>query len=348
MTDWIQAAAILLFVVIIVITCWAEVDIDSNQWKQVIKGTDAGWDAFVALCVSIFGAEVLNLAFWQRIYAAKDAKEIKKGFLVGAALVSLLTFLFGLSCLLLKANDIRQQNECPQEGNAIAAPPFTFFEILDMPSTTSFTKHLVFILALCTIASCADSFQTAITSVISREVIRQGLDDMKGLALGEILVVIVNVPAIAFAIHAAKDTSGPGGGLSVKLTDLFGMADIITITLVIPLFSGLWKFVTPMGSAAGMFMGVLYILVWGWVEYGSFVAGFANLTMMCWGVKEVKPEGYSPYACGPWYAWRSAILFTTIPLVTFVATYGWSWTENMWRAMNKLFEQRGLVGKAFI
>merc|ERR1711920_769291 len=160
---------------------------------------------------------------------------------------------------------------------------------------------------------------------------------MKGLALGEALVVIVNIPAMAFAIHAAKDT-GPDG-LAVKLTDLFGMADIFTITLVIPLFAGLWKFVTPMGSFAGMFTGIFYILVWGWVEYGTFVAGFANLTMMCWGVKEAKPEGYSPYACGPWYAWRSAMLFTTIPLVTFAVTYTVSWMENVYMKVSKIYEQ---------
>lgn len=160
---------------------------------------------------------------------------------------------------------------------------------------------------------------------------------MKSLVLGEILVVIVNIPAMLFAIHAAKDVNETFTGLAVKLTDLFGMADIFTITLVVPLFAGLWKFVTPNGCLAGLFMGVFYILLWGWVEFGSFVAGFSNLTMMCWGV-DVKPQGYSPYACGPWYAWRSAILFSTIPLVTFVSTYTVSWMENIYTKVTKSCE----------
>jgi len=233
----------------------------------------------------------------------------------------------------LKANDLRQNSQCPFEGSPIVVPAFTFFEILDMPNTTDFTRGLVFVLAVCTIASCADSFQTAITSVISREVAQYKLNQTKAFLLAELLVVIVNLPAMGFAIHAAKDDGATG--LAVKLTDLFGMADILTICLVVPLFAGLWKFVTTYGSAAGIFMGILYILIWGWVEFGTFLAGFANLTMMCWGV-EAKPQGYSPVACGPWYAWRSAILFMTIPVVTFVATYGVSWMENMYTMMKGL------------
>jgi len=277
------------------------------------------------------------LAFWQRVYAAKDEKEVKKGFLVGAAMVSFITFFFGFCGLLLKANDVRQNSQCPPEGSPIVVPAFTFFEILDMPNTTQFTRGLVFVLAVCTITSCADSFQTAITSVISRDIVQYKLEPMKALVLGVLLLAIVNLAAMFFAIYAANDNDTLQG-LAVKLTDLFGMADIFTICLVVPLFSGLWTFVTAKGSMAGMFMGFLYILIWGWVEFGTFLAGFANLTMMCWGV-DAKPKGYSPVACGPWYAWRSAILFSTIPIVTFVFTYGVSWMENMYNMLKKLVDR---------
>merc|ERR1712129_641660 len=222
------------------------------------------------------------------------------------------------------------------EGSPIVVPAFTFFEILDMPNTTKFTRGLVFVLALCTITSCADSFQTAITSVISRDIVQYQLEPMKALFLGILLLAVVNIAAMFFAIYAANDDNLDG--LAVKLTDLFGMADIFTICLVVPLFSGLWNFVTAKGSAVGMFMGFLYILIWGWVEFGTFLAGFANLTMMCWGV-DAKPQGYSPVACGPWYAWRSAILFSTIPVVTFVFTYGVSWMENTYNMLKKLVDR---------
>jgi len=336
-TDWVQAVAILLCVVIICITLFADVSFSSEHWEEVSKGTDAGFDAFVALCFSVFGAEIFNLAFWQRIYCAKDERQLRIGFLVGGGMVSFITFIFGLSGLLLKANDMRQNEACPPEGTPIYVPAFTFFEVLDMPGTTKFLRTLVFLLAVCTIASCADSFQTAIASVVTKETLRANLDQKKALLLGQAIVVIVNIPAMLFALHAAKDINASFTGLAVKLTDLFGMADILTIALVVPLFGGLWPFVTTKGCLLGVAAGILYILIWGWVEFGTFVAGFSNLTMMCFGVDGVTPKGYSPYACGPWYAWRSAMLFTTIPLVTFAVTYGVSWMENVYNRLEKLW-----------
>lgn len=98
----------------------------------------------------------------------------------------------------------------------------------------------------------------------------------------------------------AEDVNANFNGLAVKLTDLFGMADVFTITLVVPIFSGLWPFVTTKGCVAGLFAGVFYVVLWGWVEIGTFVAGFSNLTLMCFGVEGVAPKGYSPYGCGPW------------------------------------------------
>mmetsp|Transcript_136393 Transcript_136393/g.423815 ORF Transcript_136393/g.423815 Transcript_136393/m.423815 type:complete len:553 (+) Transcript_136393:130-1788(+) len=338
MTDWIQAVAILAFIVIIAITLFTKVHFEASDWKEVSYGHDAGWDAFVSLCFSVFGAEVFNLAFWQRIYAARDERQLRIGFLVGAGLVSFITFIFGLSGLLLKANDMRQNRACPPEGSPIVVPAFTFFEVLDMPGTTGFTRTLVYLLAICTITSCADSFQTAITSVVSREVARWELSPKLALLSGEFLVVLVNVPAMFFAIHAAKDTEASNGGLAVKLTDLFGMADIFTITLVVPVFAGLWPFATAKGSLAGMFSGLFFVILWGWVEFGNFVSGFSNLTLMCFGVEGVKPRGYSPYGCGPWYAWRSAMLFTTTPLVTLVVTYTVSWMENVHGKLTKIYD----------
>jgi len=338
MTDWVQAVAILICVVILAITIFSQVQFSSEHWEQVSHGTDAGWDAFVSLCISVFGAEVFNLAFWQRIFAAKDDRQLKIGFLAGAGMVSFVTFLFGLSGLLLKANDMRQNAACPPEGTPIYVPAFTFFEVLDMPDTSGFTRTLVFLVAVCTITSCADSFQTALSSVFSMEVVRHKVPATQAMALGISCVFVINIFAMGFAIFAANDVNATFTGLAVKLTDLFGMADILTICLVIPLFSGLWDFSTRLGCITGMASGILYILVWGWIEMGTFVGGFANLTMMCFGV-DVKPEGYSPYACGPWYAWRSAMLYTTIPIVTGVVTYTVSWMDNVYTKLSIISEK---------
>merc|ERR1719282_774008 len=154
------------FVIIVCVVLLTQVSITSDDFKKVSEGNDVGFDVFVSLQFSIFSAEVLNLAFWQRIYAAKDVRNLRIGFLLGGGIISLLTLLFGISCLVLKANDMRQNRD--GEGSPIFVPAFTFFETLDMPDTTEGLRALIFVLAVCMIASCADSFQTAITSVIAR------------------------------------------------------------------------------------------------------------------------------------------------------------------------------------
>lgn len=332
-TDWIQAVAIMLFVAVIVISVFTQASFDKGDWDEVSVWSDQGFDAFVSLCFSIFSAEVFNLAFWQRIYASRDTRQLRIGFCVGGGVISLLTLLFGIGGLVLKANDLRENRE--GFGAPIYVPAFTFFQVLDMPGTTKGLRALIYVLALCMIASCADSFQTAITSVISREVQRHQLSQRTNLLLGELLVVAVNIPAMLFAIHAANDVNDNFDGLAVKLTDLFGMADILTITLVVPLLSGLWPFVTSKGCLAGMFSGILFVVVWGWVEFGTFMAGLEMVTLMCFGNTEVAPKGYSQFACGPWYAWRSPIMFSMVPVVTAVVTYLVSWMERCYELLQK-------------
>lgn len=57
--------------------------------------------------------------------------------------------------------------------------------------------------------------------------------------------------------------------------------------------AGLWPFVTTKGCVAGLVAGVFYVVLWGWVEFGTFVAGFSNLTLMCFGVEGVASKGSS-------------------------------------------------------
>jgi len=333
-TDWIQAVAIMIFVAVIVVVIFKQATFTRDDWDEVSVWSDQGFDAAVALCFSIFSAEVFNLAFWQRIYASRDTRQLRIGFCVGGGTISLLTLLFGIGGLVLKANDIRENRD--GVGTPIYVPAFTFFQVLDMPDTEKWLRVLIFVLALCMIASSADSFQTAITSVVSREVSRYEFSQTTSLVIGELVVVAVNVPAMLFAVHATKDNPPDFSGLAVKLTDLFGMADILTITLAVPILSGVGKYVTTKGCIAGMSSGILFIMVWGWIEFGTFMAGLEMITMMCFGNTEVEVEGYSTFSCGPWYAWRSPIMFSMIPVVTGVVTYFVSWMGRSYELLESI------------
>jgi len=338
-TDWVQALCILFFVFGICIAAWSWVDITPENWRAVAGPapgengwTDRGFEMAVSLCFAVFGAEVFNLAFWQRIYAARDVRQLRIGFVVGAVMVSLMTFLFGLTGLLLKAHDLG--NPCGQQN---VIPAFIFFEVLNLPQTTKGLQVLVYILVVCMIASNADSFQTAITSTISRFLQRRQWPSWQNILVAQAFALLINVPAVAFAVHSAKDFN-PDTLLAVRLTDLFSMADILTITLVVPLFAGLWPFATAAGAIAGMGSGILFIMAWGWVEFDTFMAGLEMITMMCFGT--TKPEGHPNGApgCG-FYSARAAIMFPVLPIITGVVTYGVSYAQRVWEKLNEAKEK---------
>jgi len=343
-TDWVQASCMLAVVLGILVEIWGKLDIKKDHWDQVSVGTDRGFEMAVSLCFAVFGAEVFNLAFWQRIYAAKDDKELRIGFIVGAALVSFLTFLFGLTGMLLKAQDLGRT--CPH--NPI--PAFVFFEVLEMPQapgserTNKGIRVLMYMLVVTMIASNADSFQTAITSTISRFLQQQKWSALKNVLAAEAFVLIVNIPAILFAVHSARDNSG-ADGLAVKLTDLFSMADILTITLVVPLFSGLWPYVTAYGSVVGMCSGLLFIVAWGWFEFGTFMGGLEMITMMCFGNTKPPPSENGAPGCG-FYSSRAAVMFPLLPVVTGAFTFLVSHMERSWRKLSdtqRALEEAGIL-----
>jgi len=328
-TDWVQAGCIWILVFGICIAAWGMAEIKHEHWEQVSTWSDRGFEMAVSLCFAVFGAEVFNLAFWQRIYAARDIQQLRIGFVVGAILVSLLTFIFGLTGMVLKAQDLGR--EC---GPRNPIPPLVFFEVLEMPQTSKATRILMYILVVSMIASNADSFQTAITSTISRVLQKQDWAAWQNIAVAEVFVLIINIPAMLFANFSANDNASLDG-LAVKLTDLFSMADILTITLVVPIFSGLWPFVTAKGAMAGMLSGILFIMAWGWIEFDTFTAGMEMITLMCFGnTRPAQSENGAP-GCG-FYSSRATIMFPAIPVVTGAFTYLVSYMDRSWTAMQEI------------
>merc|ERR1712238_267363 len=195
---------------------------------------------------------------------------------------------------------------------------------------------LVFVLAACMITSSVDSFQIGIASVMARFLKKQ----FKGqalitLAVGMLGLLAINIPAMAFAQYAVNDITP--NGLAVKLTDLFSMADIVTITLPIPIFSGILQphFPTTAGALAGMSSGLLVIIGWGMAEFGSFIAGLEMITMMCFGPTQPAASPDGAPGCG-FYAHRAGIVFPLILLVTGLVTFLVSWMENVYKMLSDL------------
>jgi len=333
-TDQVQAIGITVIVIIVVNYVFNKVERPAEQWTMVDVWPSNGWRMGWNLCFAVFGAEVFNLAFWQRVYIAKDDTQLRIGFFVGAAVVAGLTFLFGLCGLILKA----QQLATDPTGFYVSA--LTIFQINDIPGADSFIWTLLYILALCMVTSSVDSFQIGITSVITRYVQIRQVNYKGSLAIGLFCMIVVNIPAVAFALYAINDVKEDFSGLSIRLTDLFSMADIVTLTLVVPIFSGMRPYTTMQGCAAGLASGIATIIAWGWIEFESPRAGFEMITMMCFG--EYRVPLTKDDRCG-FYAVRATYLFPTIVLVTAIFTYAVSYgTQNESNAMD---EKSAMDGK---
>merc|ERR1719343_363295 len=331
MTDQIQTVAILIIVIILSIFALAHVDFSGAAYDDASSWPERGVEMGFSLCFAVFGAEVFNLAFWQRVFMAKDERALRVGFGVGTALLATLTFLFGLMGILLKA-------QAETHAKPIYVPAFLIFEINQMKAASDTVRMLLFVLATCMITSSVDSFQIGISSVISRLMAKYKVSWMRTLVFGVALTALVNVPAVAFAQFAATDINETFDGFAVKLTDLFSMADIVTITVVVPVFSGLWEFATPTGCILGMFSGMATVIVWGWMEFGTFIAGLEMTTMMCFGntvlPDETDAQG-APYPKCGFYSKRAPMIFPTIVFVSAVVTFGVSWMERVNAGLQK-------------
>mmetsp|Transcript_104517 Transcript_104517/g.335064 ORF Transcript_104517/g.335064 Transcript_104517/m.335064 type:complete len:115 (+) Transcript_104517:772-1116(+) len=88
-----------------------------------------------------------------------------------------------------------------------------------------------------------------------------------------------------------------------------------------PIFMGLVPMMTQHGAFAGCFSGMLMIMGFGWVEFGTFVAGLEMFTLMAFG--NTKPLEYGLGAS------RTCIIFVLLPIVTGLVTYVKSWMERV-------------------
>merc|ERR1711941_165103 len=125
-----------------------------------------------------------------------------------------------------KAQDLSRGSQ------TIVVPAFTLFDINTMSATTDGVRMLMFVLATCMIPSSVDSFQIGISSVLSRFMLKKEIAYKKALMIGVGLTILVNVPAVAFAQFSVNDVNDKNDGLAVRITDLFSMADIMTITMM--------------------------------------------------------------------------------------------------------------------
>lgn len=319
-TDRVQGVMMVFFVLIAVVAAFADVDIKKEDWETVRSDwNDKGFETLITLILAIIGAELFNMSSWQRVYAAQDDKQMRRGFALGIALIFPTMLLFGVAGLLARAQDM--QNPEP----TLPYPAFAFFFLLG--GQPGWVQILTYTLATCMVASSVDSLQTGLVSVgrsMGPTLAHYGRhylgpyepSAMAATMLGAGFLLLTNCLAIVLAAEATADVL-----LGLNILDLFLIADLLLLSITVPILAGLGQMATSAGALAGCFSGLLFIMGYGWVEFGTFTAGLEMMTLMAFG--NIEPPEFGLTAS------RTTIIFFLLPIITGAVTYTVSWMERV-------------------
>jgi SSS family solute:Na+ symporter len=196
----------------------------------------------VYVVVAIAGAELVNQAWWQRVYAAADDEALRRGFGLGAALVVPMVLFAGLFGVFAAGTGALA------EGEASIA----FFVLLQQ-SFPDWLVLLVVLVAVLLVTSSADTLFNAIASVVTSDLPRL-VEDASGDRLTAAARGLTAVVALAATVVGAQQYSV----LAVFLT-----ADLLAAATFGPLLAGLYTRRLSGGgllvaSVAGLLVGLAF------------------------------------------------------------------------------------------
>jgi Na+/proline symporter len=216
-----------------------------------------GLEFGVYVVVAIVGAELVNQAWWQRIYAAADDRSLRRGFGLGAALVIPMVLFAGLLGVFAAGTGALA------EGQASIA----FFVLLQQ-SFPDWVVLVVVLVAVLLVTSSADTLFNAIASLVTSDLPRL-LDDPSDERLTAATRGLTAVVALAATFVGAQQYSV----LAVFLT-----ADLLAAATFGPLLAGLYTRRLSGGamlasSVVGLVVGLVFFPLARGVLAGLPVAG---------------------------------------------------------------------------
>jgi SSS family solute:Na+ symporter len=206
----------------------------------------------VYVVFAVVGAEMLNQAWWQRVYAARDERTLRRSFLLAAVAVFPMVFLsglFGLAAVGLGLVD----------GPADASVAFFLVVRQVFPE---WAVLAVVLLALLLVTSSADTLFNAIASVITADLphVIEDPSERTLTAGARLLTVAVAVCAVFVAVRAQS------------VLALFLTADLLAAATFVPLLTGLYS---ERITGTGAFMASLLGLASSSVVFPGFRGLFA-------------------------------------------------------------------------
>ncbi|WP_251344056.1 sodium:solute symporter family transporter [Haloplanus halophilus] len=246
-TDTVQTLLVLpLLIVSVVVTILAlggtdaahAAIVDSSP-ELLTVGSATGLEFGAYVVVAIVGAEMLNQAWWQRVYAASDERTLRRAFLVAAVAVVPMVFLAGAFGPVAVGLGLVQ---------APADASVSFFLVVTdvLPDAAVIA---VAVLAVLLVVSSADTLFNAIASVVTADLPR--LLDVSGDRL------TATARGVTVVVAAAATVVGAQG---YSVLTLFLLADLLAAATFVPLLHGLFS---PRATSAGALTASAVALVVG-------------------------------------------------------------------------------------
>lgn len=203
---------------------------DLTEW-----GNLSGLEGGLTFIIAILAANLFHQGYWQRIYAVRDRRALRGGFLIAAAAVVPIVFAMGLFGLAAVGLDKAQ------------TPSVAFFSVLLGVLPPWLTVGLV-ILGLALVMSSADTLLNGISSIIAVDLHRAVPEVRTGflLRVSRWSTVVLAIPLLLIASQ----------GYSVLY--LFLIADLVCAAAVFPVFYGLYsERYTGRAALSGTLAGLL-------------------------------------------------------------------------------------------
>lgn len=192
----------------------------------------------VYVAVATFGAEMLNQAWWQRIYAGENDSAVRRSFLVTAVAVIPMIFVAGLFGLAAKGLGLI-------DGN----PSIAFFLVVNEVFPDAVVLGIV-ILAVLLVMSTADTLFNALSSIVTVDLPRVvEVNDRALTASARVLTVVVALGSIVI------------GAQGYSVLAIFFTADLLAVATFVPLLSGLYS--NRLTSAGALLASIAALVVGG-------------------------------------------------------------------------------------
>ncbi|MCL2141329.1 MAG: sodium:solute symporter family protein [Methanimicrococcus sp.] len=209
----------------------------SSWWNPLTLGIPF----ILIFCFAIIPGWVSEHDQWQKVWAARDEKNAKRGFLLGAFLIFII---FGICCCLLGLGLKTLYPGITNMGDAEIAMLLFVLE--------SYSTPIVIFCALGLTAaamSCTDTFATSGGSCLSRDVYQRyihpdaTMKELKYVNRFAVLIIIIGATIVSF--------------LPINIIDFIHIATYIaSAAYFFPMMGGLfWKRATKEGATASLIVG---------------------------------------------------------------------------------------------